>query len=103
MFARMAGDGLDVGRPLRWGYFFFHREPEALKAFARAMTQGAYEPESLHRTEGGDWVLQIARTETHSAETLHQRNVDLARLAADWRLDQYDGWDVGAPMPPPEI
>lgn len=103
MFTRMTGDGLDVARPLRWGYVFFHGEPETLKTFARAMSQNGYEPESLHRTDDGRWVLQLARTETHSADTLHQRNVELGRLAAESQLNAYDGWDVGAVMPPPEI
>jgi hypothetical protein len=105
MFARMASEGLDVSVPLQWGYFLFHSVPEPLAELSLEMQQFGYSYESLHQTDDGEWVLQLAKTEIHTPESLHRRNVKFNELAESRGIDLYDGWDVSVPgktVRPPE-
>ena len=97
MFAIMEADGLDVSIPLRWGHFVFHSLPEPLAQLAPEMEQVGYSCESLHEDDDGQWVLQLSKTEIHSAESLHRRNLKFNDLVASRGLDLYDGWDVSVP------
>jgi hypothetical protein len=97
MFANMKADGLDVSAPLRWGYFLFHGAPEPLAQLAEEMEAFGYSCEGLREGDDGQWVLQLSKTEIHSAESLHHRNLKLNELAASRGIDLYDGWDVSVP------
>jgi hypothetical protein len=101
MFAKMAADGLDLSlnlsSPLQWGYFLVHAAPEPLVEVAEEMRELGYSCESLHQADGGQWVLQLAKVEIHTAESLHQRNLNFNELAATREIDLYDGWDVSVP------
>src|SRR5262245_31999134 len=97
MFAKMVGDGLDLSLPLRLGYFLFHATPEPLEALSEDMHELGYSCVSLHQADDNEWVLQLAKTEIHTPETLHRRNVKFNELAAVRGIDLYDGWDVSVP------
>ena len=97
MFASMTADGLDLSVPLRWGYFLFHAVPEPLAELSRDMAKLGYSYVSLHETEDGEWVLQLAKMEIHTADSLHRRNIKFNELADQRGIDLYDGWDVAVP------
>jgi hypothetical protein len=97
MFAKMAADGLDLSSALQWGYFLVHADPEPLVEVAEEMRELGYSCESLHQADGGQWVLQLAKVEIHTAESLHQRNLNFNELVATREIDLYDGWDVSVP------
>ena len=97
MFAKMASDGLDVSVALKWGYFLFHGVPEPLAELSQDMRQFGYSCESLQQADDGQWVLQLAKTEIHTPESLHRRNVKLNELAETRGIELYDGWDVSVP------
>ena len=40
-------------------------------------------------------TLHVEKIETHSPTTLAKRNVELSQLAAEFEVEDYDGWDVG--------
>jgi hypothetical protein len=40
-------------------------------------------------------MLHVERVEIHSARTLAERNLSFHALARAFRIDAYDGWDVG--------
>jgi hypothetical protein len=97
MFATMAAEGLDLSMPLRWGYFLFHSAPEPLAELSAEMEELGYSCESLHEADDGQWVLQLVKTEVHTADSLHLRNLKLNELAATREIDLYEGWDVSVP------
>ncbi len=89
----------DVDGPLLWGYFFTSSQEEPLRQAAQHLSGLGYAFVGLHPTEDSKtWVLHMERAETHTPQTLFQRNNEFYKLAGSHGLDSYDGMDVG-PLP----
>jgi Regulator of ribonuclease activity B len=43
----------------------------------------------------GEYLLHIDKVETHTPESLAQRNVEFQKLAEEHQLVSYDGWEFG--------
>jgi len=43
----------------------------------------------------GEYLLHIDRVETHTPESLAQRNIEFAGLAEEYEIETYDGWEFG--------
>ncbi len=43
----------------------------------------------------GEYLLHIDKVETHSPESLAQRNVEFQTLADEYEIETYDGWEFG--------
>ena len=43
----------------------------------------------------GEYLLHIDRVETHTPESLAQRNVEFQTLADEYEIETYDGWEFG--------
>jgi hypothetical protein len=100
MFTEMrAQTPWNVDGPLLWGYFFTSSQEEALRRAANHLTGLGYSFVGLHPTENPKvWVLHVERPETHTPQSLFQRNQEFYELASSYGLDSYDGMDVG-PLP----
>ena|SRR5579864_3287594 len=85
----------DVDSDLLWGYFFTG-EKDALSRIAKKLVMLKYRLVELRPDENqpGFW-LHVEKVETHSPDTLHDRNQEFYRLAKEY-LVNYDGMDVGA-------
>lgn len=86
--------------PLLWGYYFVHSTPDRLQALAGTLAEQGYTVVELFEQEGeeGDapfHVLHVERVEVHDEASLDVRNQELAALAAQLGIEDYDGMDVG--------
>lgn len=104
MFAIMAAEsGWDLTKPLLWGYFFTHDEPEPLRQAAMELQRQGYSVVDVNMAdkeaprEPDVWVLHVERVECHTVDSLHKRNQVLGLFATAHGLDSYDGMDVGLP------
>lgn len=43
----------------------------------------------------GEYLLHIDKVEKHTPETLAQRNVEFQKLADEYEIETYDGWEFG--------
>lgn len=43
----------------------------------------------------GEYLLHIDKVETHTPRTLAERNVEFSRLAEEFQVAVYDGWEFG--------
>lgn len=43
----------------------------------------------------GEYLLHIDKVEKHTPESLAQRNVEFQKLAGEYELASYDGWEFG--------
>ncbi|MGI8787872.1 MAG: ribonuclease E inhibitor RraB [Pyrinomonadaceae bacterium] len=43
----------------------------------------------------GEYLLHIDKVETHTPESLAQRNVEFQTLADEFEIETYDGWEFG--------
>ncbi len=88
----------DVDADLLWGYFFTGEDQDAMRRLAKKLVTMSYHFVEIRPDEGesGFW-LHVERVETHSPDSLHQRNQKLERLADKYSVN-YDGMDAG-PVP----
>jgi hypothetical protein len=100
MFSKMrANTPWNVDGPLLWGYFFTASTEEPLKSAAQHLSALGYSFVEVHQTEDqAIWFLHVERGETHTPQSLYERNEKLQELASSLGLDSYDGMDVG-PLP----
>jgi hypothetical protein len=106
----------DMSIPRKWRYKFTHAQAEPLMELRSALRNGGYSFEELDkvdenhllmkssdgkdhwvepdRTGDAGWMLQMSKDETHSIESLHQRNQELKALATELNIREYWGWSV---------
>jgi hypothetical protein len=91
----------NVDGPLLWGYFFTARQKLPLEKVAQILVKGGYRLVDIWQTaadgsEGADvWWLHAERVEKHTVNSLMARNAELDALAVKYKLESYDGMDVG--------
>ena len=101
MFANIAdGAKWDMSKPMLWGYFFTDQSREKLVGAANLLASDGYSfvdifVPDLEEGEAEYFFLHLEREEVHSAESLHERNLQLYAFAERHGLDTYDGMDVG--------
>jgi hypothetical protein len=97
MFQKMrANTKWNVDGDLLWGYFFTDPQPAKLRPVADELTKLGYRYVDLYPTrDGATHVLHIEKVETHTPQTLHERNMEFYRLADRHGIRSYDGMDVG--------
>jgi len=85
----------DVDSDLLWGYFFSGDDRDALCRLSEKLVSLDYRLVEIRTDENqpGFW-LHVEKVETHSADSLHERNQELYRMA-DEHCVTYDGMDVG--------
>lgn len=92
-----------IDGPMLWGYFFTDGSAEKLRGVVPVLEAQGYRyvdmfvPE-LEEGEEGYFFLHVEKEETHTVESLHERNQQLYALADLHGLSSYDGMDVG-PIP----
>jgi hypothetical protein len=86
----------DTDRDLLWGYFFTDPNPERLKPLASQLVEQGYGFVSIYETDDkSTYFLHVEREETHTPESLFERNRQLNTLAEEFAIESYDGMDVG--------
>jgi hypothetical protein len=83
-----------------WGYFFTDHDRQKLLAAAQALENLGYrvvgflEP-TAQDDDQGLLFLHVEMEERHTVESLNARNQELYRFASEFKLESYDGMDVG--------
>ena len=90
----MSEDSWNTNENLKWGYFFYDKNKNKLEKLLEILSQEGFELNVLHKTELGDWKLNIQKIETITPEVLHKRNLRFNKLAESFSIELYDGWDV---------
>jgi len=86
-----------------WGYFFADTDRDKLERCGRELEALGYRFVGVQKPEDDDdetLFLRVERIETHTVDTLEERNMELYALADRLGLQTYDGMDVN-PVPLP--
>jgi len=90
----------NIDGPMLWGYFFTDKSPEKLEAVISDLEALGYRYVDLYlpdfeKGEDEFYFLHVEKEETHSPDSLFERNRQLYAFADQHNLDTYDGMDVG--------
>lgn len=89
----------NVDGPLLWGYFFFDASTDKLERAGAELAAAGYRQVGIEQPPGSLlYRLHVTRVEAHTPASLHARNQELYAFAEKFRLESYDGMDVG-PVP----
>lgn len=95
IFDKMELAGVDVTKPLLYGYFFYDKDKSKLEKFKDELLKEHYKLVRLEMTERKDYILHVEKVEVHSRVSLLEREQQLDKLSKTFHIAIYDGWDVG--------
>lgn len=91
----------DLSSPLLWGYFFTDSKIENLQQSVPDLEADGYRfvkiflSDKENPDEPDLWWLHVEKIETHTPDSLFDRNKELYQFATEHHLGSYDGMDVG--------
>ena len=95
-------DNWNTDEPMLYSFYFVDKDPEKLEKLGEKLDAEDYEFVGIfelgdEETEEstGEYLLHIDRVETHTPESLAQRNVEFSKLASEFGIETYDGWEFG--------
>jgi hypothetical protein len=95
LFERIrATSGFNLEKEATYGYFFVGSDPNALNSVRSALTKLGYQFVSQHEARRASFVLQMAKVEIHTVNSMVARNRELFDLAQSIKEVRYDGWDI---------
>ena len=95
-------DGWDLNEEMLYSYYFVDESVDKLEKLGLKLEADGYDFVDVfelgdEETEQstGEYLLHIDKNEVHTPESLAQRNVEFAKLAEEYELKTYDGWEFG--------
>lgn len=91
----------NISGDMLWGYFFTHNEPQLLEKVAGLLEKQGYKKVDIYLSdkeepnERDQFWLHIEKIETHTPESLDERNDEFYIFANKNGIDSYDGMDIG--------
>lgn len=95
LFDNMKSNGVNTDREMLYGYFFTNKTREPLQKLADELKKQSYKFVDIYPDENNLLWLHIEKIEIHNPKSLFARNQQLYALADKYRLDSYDGFDIG--------
>lgn len=83
-----------------WGYFFTGENEAVLDAPSKELSKMGYKVVAIYPADDKSmYWLHVEKIETHTVQSLFQRNSELYRFASKFNEVEYDGMDVGPVTP----
>lgn len=95
-------DGWDTTGEMLYSFYFVYESVEKLEKLGLKLEADGYDfidvfelgdEETDEST--GEYLLHIDKVESHTPESLAQRNVEFQKLADEYEISSYDGWEFG--------
>lgn len=95
-------DNWDLDGEMLYSYYFVDTDIDKLETFGNLLEEKGYEFMDIFELgdeetdeSTGEYLLHIDKEETHTPQSLAERNVEFAKLAKEHSLLTYDGWEFG--------
>lgn len=95
-------DGWDLSEEMLYSFYFVDESVEKLEKLGLKLEADGYDFVDIfelgdEETEEstGEYLLHIDKVEIHTPESLAARNVEFGKLAGEYELKTYDGWEFG--------
>lgn len=95
-------EGWDLTGEMLYSYYFVDKSVEKLEKLGLFLEQEGYDfinvfelGDEETNEPTGEYLLHIDKTEVHTPESLAERNAEFQRLAEEYGIESYDGWEFG--------
>jgi len=95
IFDKMELQGVDTKKPLLFGYFFYDKNKSKLENLKNELLKDYYKLVRLEKTEKKEFILHVEKVEVHTRTSLLDIENQLEKLSKRFKVETYDGWDVG--------
>jgi len=95
-------DNWNLDEEMLYSYYFVDEDVDKLEKLGLKLESDGYDfldvfelgdEETDEST--GEYLLHIDKVETHTPESLAQRNIEFQKLADEYEIASYDGWEFG--------
>ncbi|MCO4292258.1 DUF695 domain-containing protein [Solitalea sp. MAHUQ-68] len=95
LFNNMKSNGVNTDSEMLYGYFFTNQTSDQLEKLADQLKGENYKFVDIHQDEDKLFWLHVERVEKHNPKSLFALNEELYKQAEKYKLDSYDGFDIG--------
>lgn len=95
MYDNMHNNGVDTNNDMLYGYFFTNSKPNKLEKVSEYLKKEGFKYVDIYPDDTGEYWLHLERIETHNANSLFDLNKKLYKVAEQFKVTSYDGFDVG--------
>ena len=95
-------DEWDTSGEMLYSFYFVDESVEKLEKLGLKLEADGYDfidvfelGDEETEESTGEYLLHIDKTEAHTPESLAQRNVEFQKLADEYEIASYDGWEFG--------
>jgi hypothetical protein len=95
-------DNWDLNEEMLYSFYFVDKAVDKLEKLGLKLEADGYDFVDIFELgdettdeSTGEYLLHIDKVETHTPESLAQRNVEFQRLADEYQIETYDGWEFG--------
>ncbi len=95
-------DNWNLNEEMLYSYYFVDEDVDKLEKLGLKLEEDEYDFVDIFELgdeetdeSTGEYLLHIDKVEVHTPESLAQRNVEFAKLAEEYELKTYDGWEFG--------
>lgn len=95
-------DNWNIDEPMLYSFYFVDKSVEKLEKLGLKLEADGYyfvdifelgDEETEKST--GEYLLHIDKIEIHTPESVAQRNFEFQKLANQFEIETYDGWEFG--------
>jgi len=95
-------DKWDLTEDMLYSYYFVDKDVDKLEKLGLYFDGQGYDFIDVFELgdedtgeSTGENLLHIDKVETHTPQSLAERNVEFAKLAEEYEIETYDGWEFG--------
>jgi hypothetical protein len=95
-------DNWNLDEPMLYSFYFVDESVEKLEKLGLKLEAGGYDFVDIFELgdeetneSTGEYLLHIDKVEIHTPESLAERNVEFQKLADEYEIETYDGWEFG--------
>jgi hypothetical protein len=95
-------DKWNLDEEMLYSYYFVDTDVDKLEKLGLKLEADGYDfvdvfelGDETTDESTGEYLLHIDKIETHTPESLAQRNVEFQKLADEYEIETYDGWEFG--------
>lgn len=95
-------DNWNTNEEMLYSYYFVDKDVDKLEKLGIYLEENGYDFIDIFELgdeetgeSTGENLLHIDKEERHTPQSLAERNVEFAKLAAEYEIETYDGWEFG--------